>query len=420
MCTTSHHIISAYELESIEKRRENHLRYGLVLCTHTLHESRTESNELFFTSITQINHGGPDIVHDPSEKSTIAGLNLKAGRLSISLSDYAAAFTLFEHGISYLGAGDDKWASNYDLSIELYDAAAEAACVLNKRDRVGFHVGELVAHAKTFDDSVHCKFCSHPVLLLGCELVSKTALSTSRMSSGLSIAAKALQNADLLKESMESIFKMLIKLGEDPPRALDDSTLKADMEAMNKVLQERSDESLLNMQQANDKKLVTLHRLYADLAYVLHFTRPGLVGSVACRMVEITMKNGITPTAPLSFAYYGEILAITGKIEEGCQLGRLALKLVDNNTSSSKYKPIVILLCHQTILWYTEPLQSTVQAHQAGYKAGQQMGDFLYSFWNLMSSITCNYRSGQNLCTIEADTKHFSERLAENQHKNLL
>ena len=235
------------------------------------------------------------------------------------------------------------------------------------------------------------------------------------MSSGLSIAAKALQNADLLKESMESIFQILIKLGEDPPRALDDSTLKADMEAMNKVLQERSDESLLNMQQANDKKLVTLHRLYADLAYVLHFTKPGLVGSVACRMIEITMKNGITPTAPLSFAYYGEILAITGKIEEGCQLGRLALKLVDNNTSSSKYKPIVILLCHQTILWYTEPLQSSIQAHRAGYKAGQQMGDFLYSFWNLGSSITCNYRSGQNLCTIEADTKHFSERLAENQ-----
>jgi len=165
MCTTSHIYLilhhsslihnTAYELESKEKRRENHLRYGLLLCTHTLHGSRTESIELFFTSITQINHGGPDIVHDPSQKSIISGLNLKAGRLSTSLSDYAAAFTLFEHGISYLG--DDKWASNYDLSIELYDAAAEAACVLNKRDAVTSHVEELVAHAKTFDDSVHCK-----------------------------------------------------------------------------------------------------------------------------------------------------------------------------------------------------------------------------------------------------------------------
>ena len=238
------------------------------------------------------------------------------------------------------------------------------------------------------------------------------------MSSGLSIAAKALQNADLLKESMESIFKILIKLGEDAPRALDDSTLLLDIKAMNKVLEERSDESLLNMKQANDKKLVTLHRLYADLAHVLHFTKPGLIGSVACRMIELTMKNGITPTAPLSFAYHGEMLASTGKIEEGCRLGRLALKLVDKNTPSSKYKPVVILLCHQTTLWYTEPLQSTAQAHQAGYKAGQQLGDFLYSFWNLNSSIQYNFQSGQNLRTIETATKHFAERLAANQ-KNL-
>ena len=44
-----------------------------------------------------------------------------------------------------------------DMSIELYDAAAESACVLNKRDDIKIHVQELVAHAKTFDDSLHCK-----------------------------------------------------------------------------------------------------------------------------------------------------------------------------------------------------------------------------------------------------------------------
>ena len=238
------------------------------------------------------------------------------------------------------------------------------------------------------------------------------------MSSGLSIAAKALQNADLLKESMESIFKILIKLGEDAPRALDDSTLLLDIKAMNKVLEERSDESLLNMKQANDKKLVTLHRLYADLANTLHFTKPGLIGAVACRMIELTLKNGITPTAPLSFTHYGEILASTGKIEEGCRLGRLALKMVEKNTSSSKYKPMVILFCYQTIMGYTEPFQAGAEAYYTGYKAGQQMGDFLYSFWNLMSSITYNFLSGQNLRTIETATKHFAERLAANQ-KNL-
>ena len=101
-----------------------------------------------------------DIVQDTRQKNIIAGLNLRAGQLSISLSDYAAALIIFKHGISYLGDDKNKWTSNYDMSIELYDAAAESAYVLNKRDDVKIHVQELVAHTKTFDDSVHCKLIS--------------------------------------------------------------------------------------------------------------------------------------------------------------------------------------------------------------------------------------------------------------------
>ena len=148
----------AYELQSKEHRRKDHLRYGLAIHFDTLgDDSSGESNkqQLFFTSITQINHGGPDIVDDPHKKSMIAGLNLKAGRLSIALSDYTTAFTLFEHGISYLG--DDKWTSQYELSIDLFDSAAEAARVLNKRSVVNSRVEEVVAHAKCFDDSLNCK-----------------------------------------------------------------------------------------------------------------------------------------------------------------------------------------------------------------------------------------------------------------------
>ena len=93
----------------------------------------------------------------------IAGLNLKAGRLSIALSDYTTAFTLFEHGISYLG--DDKWTSQYELSIDLFDSVAEAACVLNKRSVVKSRVEEVVAHAKCFDDSLISEYL-HTMLLL--------------------------------------------------------------------------------------------------------------------------------------------------------------------------------------------------------------------------------------------------------------
>ena len=130
------------------------MQYGLALCSRTLNDSSDDS-ELVFTAINQINHGGE--LSDPSQKSIIARLNLKAGKLSIVLSDYMTALSLFEHGISCLG--DDKWASEYELTLNLFDEAAVAATVLNKNEDVASYTKQLVAHAKSFDDSLNCEYC---------------------------------------------------------------------------------------------------------------------------------------------------------------------------------------------------------------------------------------------------------------------
>ena len=146
---------SAYELMSQQEQRKNHMQYGMAICAYTLGNC-PDNNELFFTTITQINHGGPSVVSDPNQRSILAKLNLKAGKLSIILSDYASALSLFEHGISYLG--DDKWTSEYVVSLDLFDAAAEAACVLNKNEAVTSYTEQIVANAKSFDDSLNCEY----------------------------------------------------------------------------------------------------------------------------------------------------------------------------------------------------------------------------------------------------------------------
>ena len=124
---------------------------------------------------------------------------------------------------------------------------------------------------------------------------------------------------------MESILGILTKLGEAAPRPMGESTLMTDIDAMNKVLHDRSDDSLLNMQDTKDKKLVALHQLYSDLVHVLYFIKPDLLGSLSLRMIELTMAKGLTPTSPFSFAYYGMALAAMGEVEKACRLGEYSL-----------------------------------------------------------------------------------------------
>ena len=134
------------------------MKYGLLLCTHTLVNGVENNSSLFFTSVNQINKGGTDAIQDPNQRSKFAMLNLKAGKLSIVLSDYTTALKFFEHGISYLG--DDCWTTlfSYQLSVDLYDATVEAACALEKFQAVKSYTDELVENAHFFDDSLHCKF----------------------------------------------------------------------------------------------------------------------------------------------------------------------------------------------------------------------------------------------------------------------
>ena len=151
-----------------QQRRDNHMHYGTALCSYTL-DNCPDNNELFFTAITQINHGGPSVTSDPDQRTTLAKLNLKAGNLSIVFSDYTTALSLFEYGISYLG--DDKWSSNYELCLDLFDAAAaEAACVLHKNEAVTSYSEQLVENAKSFDDSLNCEYsccrcCAIPFMM---------------------------------------------------------------------------------------------------------------------------------------------------------------------------------------------------------------------------------------------------------------
>jgi predicted ATPase len=148
---------AAYELMPDHQRRENHMRLGLALCTHTLNNG-VENEELFFATVNQFNLGGPAAVHEPSQKNVLAKLNMKAGRRSIELSDYNTAFKLFQHGVSFLG--DDRWVSSYRLSIDLYDLLTEVALTLNKLTSVELYAKEVVTHARCFDDKLNCKFFS--------------------------------------------------------------------------------------------------------------------------------------------------------------------------------------------------------------------------------------------------------------------
>ena len=131
------------------------MQYGLLLHSHHTLHGTIEDSSLFFTFIHQMNYGGPAVIDD-SKRSFIADLNLKAGMLCIKKSDFTTAYKFIVHGISYLS--EDCWTEQYELSLKLYDAAAEAASFLQKNADAKSYTDVLIENAKSFDDSLQCKY----------------------------------------------------------------------------------------------------------------------------------------------------------------------------------------------------------------------------------------------------------------------
>jgi hypothetical protein len=125
----------------------------------------------------------------------------------------------------------------------------------------------------------------------------------------------------MFKESMDAMLGILAKLEEATLRDMGDSELSTGIAATNVRLQQLTNDCICNMQENQMKRSIALNKLYADLALVLYYVKPALFADVSLRMVELTLSKGITPTAPIGFAYYGQVLASMGNISKGCRLG---------------------------------------------------------------------------------------------------
>ena len=253
---------------------------------------------------------------------------------------------------------------------------------------------------------------------------------------GLIISAKAI-GAHRPDESIDSAMRILLQFGECLPRSMADASLRCDIDRMNHILLHKTDYMICNMQENNDKKLVALLNLYVYLAHVLHYFKPWLVGAVSLRMVELTLKVGLSAQSPLVFAYFGGILVTSGCITKGCRLGelydigiwdqhglvhisfrcylfftfhlrigKLALKLVEKK-GSIQYKSSVICFVYDRIIFISEPFQLIANAHLLGHRCGQQSGDFLYALTNQILAIKSDYAAGHNLDKVQKNTLEF-------------
>jgi predicted ATPase/signal transduction histidine kinase len=345
---------AAYSLFPEEQRAAAHLRIGRKLLESMTVNDLTDQP---FEVANQLNRGSTLIV-GREERVQAATINLRAGRKAKASAAYASALEYFAAGIALLDERD--WESRHELRFSLSLERAECELLCGSLKKATQQIGELLqnsasniefAHVSCLKINLHVLVGEHP-------------------------------------QAIDSALACLRLFGIDLPAHPTVEQVQAEYEAVWQTLGGQSIESLIDLPQMSDPKISTAMQVLSVLAGPATFTDFQLSCLLACRMVNVSIRHGMSGASAYAYACLGSVLGANfQRYREGYRLARLACDLVEKHAFTA-YETKVYHAMGLAAFW-TEPITSVIELRRAATRTATERGDLTFACYGMHQSITC-------------------------------
>ncbi len=376
---------AAYSLIPDREKQAIHLTIGLKLQQN---DTEIDSHEKLFDIVGHLNRSTELITH-PSSRELLAQSNLRAGKKARNSTAYTAASIYFQTGIELLSS--KCWETQYQLSLDLHIAAAEAAYLEGNLELMEQISMVVLGSAQTILDKVE---------IYRIQIAALTA------------------NGKMLEAIFVGI-NALAQLGIELPTTPDEAKTGKALRVLAEQLQGKEIEDLLDLPVINvdgDSPLehlqasVTL-RLLADLCAPIFIAMPGLCPILSSAMVSLSLRFGNTPVSSIGYVNHGTVLiAFFGDIETGCRFGKLAFALAER-MNVREFHSRTSFLFATWIQHLTETISVTRPNLKYAYVAGMESGDFITVSYGISCYFDANLISGVELSTWAAEISPYSKEL---------
>jgi len=354
---------AAYNMMNFIDRCHFHFTYGMALAPLSARE-KDDSNLLI--AVNQLNLASPEAVQERSQNVTIAKLNLQAGKKTMEMSDFVAAYSYFDNGISFLRK--KHWEEHYALSLELFDLAAK--CALTNGDIVSLKIlsEQVIAYGRSYGDKLNV-------------LYSTTC---------------ALAFSSKLPESIDKGLDILANLGIEL-RGCGSKSMEACVKETRALLSIFTDDEILNTRPMTDPTMIIAMKFLGKLEVGMSQIMPGSAPSVMQQIIQLSLLHGMSPVSPIGFVHLGSYTAKLGDISEGYRYVKLSRSLLDKVGSRDSAGEVISI--GTQVRAYVEPLQATLEYHNEGYAAAMSSGDIIQAALNLIFICTTSLFAAVNLQT---------------------
>ena len=194
--------------------------------------------------------------------------------------------------------------------------------------------------------------------------------------------------------------EVLNQLGEEIPESLQPAKIAEIVVATLKTVERISDRDLLEMKETDERDERPIH-FYCLMASASFFLNLDMLPFIASRMVQLTMKNGISIYSIVGFVNFASILCsvkIAKKgIESASRIGKAAMSCYKERYNTSFFMPVLYAFYYGHIAFHTEPLHTCADMLRQGFDAGMSLGESGLACFNAIQHIKTAVIAGDRL-----------------------
>jgi predicted ATPase/signal transduction histidine kinase len=344
---------AAYSLFPEQRRADIHLHIGRTLLAHMTVDQVTE--QLF--EVANQFYRGAELINDPDEKIRVATINLRAGRKAKASAAYASARAYLASGTVLMDEQD--WYSQYELTFNLWLERAECELLNGNFEKAGQLIAELLKHS-----------------------VSKLDQAAVY---DLMVRLHTVQGEYPL--AVDNALTCLRLFGIDLPAHPSWEEVAAEYETIWRNLNRRPIESLIDLPLMTDPEPQAAMQVFSILAEVSWFTDFHLYCMLVCRMVNISLRHGMSGPSAHGYACLGSMLGPAfHRYREGYRLARLACDLVEKHGFTA-YQTKAYHDLAAVSLW-TQPVTSAIELRRAVTRSATETGNLTYACYSMHQTIT--------------------------------
>eukprot|EP00934_Nitzschia_sp_Nitz4_P004331 Nitzschia sp. Nitz4//scaffold11_size288233//98799//101975//NITZ4_000759-RA/size288233-processed-gene-0.154-mRNA-1//1//CDS//3329534029//4321//frame0 len=377
--TFSHDIVqeAAYKMISYQERGAFHLAIGRELWKSF--DNIEDLERHIFIILGQIREGA-DLITYQEERNDVAALCLRAGELAICSSSFQTASEYLLMGVSLLG--ETCWQDEYELSLELCNAAAEVQYCIANFDNVEKLAAEIFQNTRWFPDTLRAH----------------------------SIHVYSLGSRGHMLKAIERGLEVLSHLGEKFPTKQSPNTIAVAVKRTKWLLRGKSSEALLRMPLMDNPEKIAAMQMMNIIFLYAYIAVPTLAPLVATRMVKLTLEYGLCDVSSVGFVTFAMLLCGSGAdMDEGFRCGEIALRIYKKFDNKAWFGRVSAWFYGSVYLW-RKPVRTIFEPIKTAHRVALETGDIDFAMLN--ANIYC-WESFDitTLTKLERIVKGFSNRM---------